>query len=292
MRGIVLAGGRATRLYPLTRVCSKQLLPIYDKPMVYYPLSVLMLAGIREFLLISTPEALPQFEQLFGTGGELGLSIQYQAQAKPRGIAEAFILGESFIGNEPVALILGDNLFFGHGLPDLLASGVNSIERDRGAVVFGYHVPDPERYGVVEFSKDGRVLSIEEKPKTPRSNFAVTGLYFYDREVVEIAKSLAPSARGELEITDVNKEYLRVDRLKVELLGRGFAWLDTGTHQSLLEAAQFVATLEHRQSFKIGCIEEIAYRQGYIPREQLRSLGQGLAGTEYGSYLCEIAEEE
>jgi glucose-1-phosphate thymidylyltransferase len=292
MKGIILAGGKATRLYPITRVISKQLLPIYDKPMVYYPLSVLMLSGIREFLLISTPEALPQFEQLFGTGRELGLSIQYRAQAKPRGIAEAFILGESFIGNEPVALVLGDNLFFGHGLPDLLASGVDTVKRDRGAVVFGYHVPDPERYGVVEFSKQGQVLSIEEKPKTPRSNYAVTGLYFYDREVVRIAKNLAPSARGELEITDVNKEYLRAGQLKVVLLGRGFAWLDTGTHQSLSEATQFVATLEHRQSLKIGCIEEIAYRQGWITREQLRSLGHGLAGTDYGSYLCEIAEEE
>jgi len=292
MKGIILAGGKATRLHPITRVISKQLLPIYDKPMVYYPLSVLMLTGIREFLLISTPEALPQFEQLFGTGRDLGMSIQYRAQAKPQGIAEAFILGEEFVGDEPVALILGDNLFFGHGLPELLASGVDTVKRDRGAVVFGYHVPDPERYGVVEFSKQGQVLSIEEKPKNPRSNFAVTGLYFYDREVVGIAKSLAPSARGELEITDVNKEYLRAGRLKVELLGRGFAWLDTGTHQSLLEAAQFVATLEHRQSLKIGCIEEIAYRQGWITREQLRSLGHELPGTEYGSYLCEIAEEE
>ena len=292
MRGIILAGGRATRLYPLTRVCSKQLLPIYDKPMVYYPLSVLMLAGIQDMLLISTPEVLPQFEQLLGTGEELGLRIQYRVQPQPRGIAEAFILGESFIGTEQTALILGDNLFFGHGLPDLLMAGVDTIEREGGAVVFGYHVPDPERYGVVEFSKEGHVLSIEEKPESPRSSYAVTGLYFYDHQVADIAKNLSPSQRGELEITDINREYLRRRQLRVQLLGRGFAWLDTGTPQSLLEAAQFVATLEHRQSFKIGCIEEIAYRRGYITREGLLSLAQGVAGTEYGSYLAEIAEEE
>ena len=292
MKGIILAGGRATRLYPLTRVYSKQLLPIYNKPMVYYPLSVLMLAGIQDILLISTPEALPHFKQLLGAGEELGLRIQYRAQLQPRGIAEAFILGESFIGSEPTALILGDNLFFGHGLPDLLMAGVDTIDREGGAVVFGYHVPDPERYGVVEFSKEGHVLSIEEKPKSPRSKYAVTGLYFYDHEVVDIAKNLSPSQRGELEITDVNKEYLLRQQLRVQLLGRGFAWLDTGTHQSLLEAAQFVATLEHRQSFKIGCIEEIAYRREYITRDRLLSIAQRLAGTEYGSYLAEIAEEE
>ncbi|MFC2106160.1 glucose-1-phosphate thymidylyltransferase RfbA [Candidatus Bipolaricaulota bacterium] len=292
MKGIILAGGRATRLHPITQVISKQLLPIYDKPMVYYPLSVLMLAGIRDILLISPPEALPLFEQLLGSGGEIGLRIRYQVQAEPRGIAEAFILGEEFVEDKPVALILGDNLFFGHGLTGLLTSGIDTIEKDGGAVVFAYHVPDPERYGVAEFSKEGKVLSIEEKPKVPRSYYAVTGLYFYDHEVVQIAKDIKPSWRGELEITDVNREYLKKGQLRAELLGRGYAWLDTGTHQSLLEAAQFVATLEHRQSFKIGCIEEVAYRQGYITREQLNALGQALKGTEYGSYLCEIAEEE
>jgi len=276
----------------VTRFCSKQLLPIYDKPMIYYPLSVLMLAGIREFLLISTPESLPHFEQLLGNGEELGLSIQYRPQLEPKGIADAFIIGEEFIGDDPAALILGDNLFFGHGLPELLTSGMAAVEHEGGAVVFGYHVPDPERYGVVEFARDGRVLSIEEKPKAPRSSYAVTGLYFYDSEVGKIARNLTPSARGELEITDVNKEYLRRGRLKVQLLGRGFAWLDTGTHESLLEASQFVARLEHRQSFKIGCIEEIAYRNGYITREQLKSLGKGFAGSEYGAYLREIVEEE
>ena len=292
MKGIILAGGRATRLYPLTKVCSKQLLPVYDKPMVYYPLSVLMLSGIRDILLISTPEALPYFEQLLGSGEALGIRIQYQAQPRPRGIAEAFILGERFIENDSVALILGDNLFFGHGLTQLLTSGVETIEKDGGAVVFAYHVPDPERYGVAEISEEGRVLSIEEKPQIPRSNYAVTGLYFYDHEVVQIARNLKPSPRGELEITDVNKVYLRNGNLSAELFGRGYAWLDAGTHQSLLEAAQFVATLEHRQSFKIGCIEEIAYRRGYITREALISLGEGLAGTEYGSYLCEIGVEK
>lgn len=291
MKGIILAGGRATRLYPATRVISKQLIPIYDKPMVYYPVSVLMLAGIREILLISTPEALPLFEALLGDGAALGLRLEYKAQGRPRGIAEAFLLAEEFIGDEPSALILGDNLFFGHGLPDLLVAGVELIERNEGALVFGYHVPDPERYGVVEFSGDGRVLSIEEKPSEPRSEYAVTGLYFYDHRVVDIARNTKPSARGELEITDVNREYLKRGQLKVELLGRGFAWLDTGTHQSLLEASQFIATLEHRQSYKIGCIEEIAYRRGYISREQLRALGKAMTATEYGSYLCEIAEE-
>ena len=291
MKGIILAGGRATRLYPITQVISKQLLPIYDKPMVYYPLSVLMLAGIRDILLISTSEALPCFEQLLGTGEELGLRIQYQAQLQPRGIAEAFILGEDFIEDEPVALILGDNLFFGHGLTELLASGVDTIEQDGGAVVFAYHVPDPERYGVAEFSKEGRVLSIEEKPKAPRSNYAVTGLYFYDHEVVQIAKDMKPSPRGELEITDVNREYLKKGQLRVELLGRGYAWLDTGTHQSLLEAAQFVSTLEHRQAFKIACIEEIAYRRGYIDEKQLRRLAESLNNSSYGDYLKKVLEE-
>jgi len=291
VKGIVLAGGTATRLYPVTRVVSKQLLPIYDKPMVYYPLSVLMLAGIRDILVISTPEALPQLAALLGDGKTMGLQLQYQAQERPRGIAEALLLGEKFAGGEPVALVLGDNLFFGQGLSGILNSAVETVQRDGGAVVFGYRVHDPERYGVVEFAKDGRVLSIEEKPKAPRSNYAVTGLYFYDREAAHIARSLQPSARGELEITGVNKEYLRKGKLRVELLGRGFAWLDTGTHQSLLEASQFVATLENRQSYKIACLEEIAFRRGYITRDQLRVLGEAMAGTSYGSYLREIAEE-
>lgn len=291
MKGIILAGGRATRLHPVTKVCSKQLLPVYDKPMVYYPLSVLMLAGIRDILVISTPEALPQFRELLGDGTQIGMHVEYRAQERPRGIADAFLVGEDFIEREPVALILGDNLFFGHGLPEILSSAVEMVERSGGAVVFGYHVPDPERYGVVEFAGDGRVLSIEEKPQAPRSNYAVVGLYFYDREVVEVAKNLKPSPRGELEITDVNKQYLLEGQLRVKLLGRGFAWLDTGTHQSLLEASQFVAALEHRQSLKIGCIEEIAYQRSYISRADLLALGKGMSGTQYGSYLCQIAEE-
>ncbi|HNR23881.1 MAG TPA: glucose-1-phosphate thymidylyltransferase RfbA [Candidatus Bipolaricaulis anaerobius] len=291
MKGIILAGGRATRLYPVTRVCSKQLLPIYDKPMIYYPLSVLMLTGIREILIISSPDALPRFEELLGDGKQLGIRLVYRVQERPRGIADAFIVGEEFIGEDAVALVLGDNLFFGHGLSELLVAGRDAVEENGGAVVFGYHVPDPERYGVVEFAPDGKVLSIEEKPKVPRSNYAVVGLYFYDYQVVEIAKALKPSARGELEITDVNKCYLAAGQLRVKLLGRGFAWLDTGTHQSLLEASQFVAVLEHRQSLKIGCIEEIAYQKGYIARSDLLSLAKALAGTEYGSYLCQLAEE-
>ncbi len=291
MKGIILAGGKGTRLYPVTRACCKQLLPVYDKPMVYYPLSVLMLADIREVLIISTPDALPRFEDLLGDGGHLGMRFAYRAQDSPRGIADAFIVGEEFLGGETVALILGDNLFFGHGLPELLTAGRDEVEQNGGAVVFGYRVPDPERYGVVELAGDGRAVSIEEKPKVPRSNYAVVGLYFYDSQVVRIAKSLKPSARGELEITDVNKHYLAEGKLRVKLLGRGFAWLDAGTHQSLLEASQFVAALEHRQSLKIGCIEEIAYRKGYITRDELLSLGKALAGTEYGSYLCQVAEE-
>lgn len=291
MKGIILAGGRATRLHPVTRVCCKQLLPVYDKPMIYYPLSVLMLAGIREILIISSPDALPRFEELLGDGRQLGIKLGYRVQEKPRGIADAFIVGDEFVAEDAVALILGDNLFFGHGLTELLISGKRAVEQDGGAVVFAYHVSDPERYGVVEFAADGKVLSIEEKPKAPRSNYAVVGLYFYDHHVVQIAKTLKPSARGELEITDINKQYLAQEALRVKVLGRGFAWLDTGTHQSLLEASQFVATLEHRQSLKIGCIEEIAYQKGYITRSDLLALGKALAGTEYGSYLCRLAEE-
>lgn len=291
MKGIVLAGGRATRLYPVTRVCSKQLLPVYDKPMIYYPLSVLMLAGIRDVLIISSPDALPRFEELLGDGRQLGMNFTYRVQREPRGIADAFLVGEEFIGRDTVALILGDNLFYGHGLTDILTESKRAVELDGGAVVFGYPVPDPERYGVVEVAADGTALSIEEKPKAPRSNYAVVGLYFYDHDVVEIARSLTPSARGELEITDVNNHYLARGKLRVRLLGRGFAWLDAGTHESLLEASQFVAALEHRQSLKIGCIEEIAYQKGWITRTQLRALGEALAGTKYGSYLCRLAQE-
>lgn len=291
MKGIVLAGGKATRLYPVTRVCSKQLLPVYDKPMVYYPLSVLMLAGIRDVLIISSPDALPRFEELLGDGRQLGMNFTYRVQREPKGIADAFLVGEEFIGRDNVALILGDNLFYGHGLTDLLNESRLAVELGGGAVVFGYPVPDPERYGVVEVAADGTARSIEEKPKAPRSNYAVVGLYFYDNDVVEIARSLKPSARGELEITDVNNHYLARGKLRVRLLGRGFAWLDAGTHESLLEASQFVAALEHRQCLKIGCIEEIAYQKGWITRTQLRALGEALAGTKYGSYLCRLAQE-
>jgi glucose-1-phosphate thymidylyltransferase len=288
MKGIILAGGRATRLYPITRGVCKQLLPVYDKPMVYYPLSVLMLARIKEILLISTPHDLPRFRDLLGDGAQFGISISYKEQKEPRGLAEAFILGDDFIGHDSVCLILGDNIFFGRGFSELVQK---AAKLGKGAVVFGYYVKDPERYGVIEFDEKGSVISIEEKPAKPKSNYAVTGLYFYDNEVVKIARNLKPSARGELEITDVNKVYLEKKLLKVELLGRGFAWLDTGTYDSLLDASLFVKTIEDRQSLKIGCVEEIAYRMGFIGREDLICLAKQIK-TDYGKYLMNLANEE
>ena len=286
-KGIVLAGGLGTRLYPATLVINKQLLPVYDKPMIYYPLSVLMLAGIRDILIISTPQALPYYNKLLGDGKRLGVRFSYAEQPRPEGLAQAFIIGKEFIGDDNVCLILGDNIFYGRGFRQLLK---NATERKKGGTIFAYPVKDPERYGVVEFDKDGRVISIEEKPKKPKSNFAVTGLYFYDNDVIEIASNLKPSERGELEITDVNKEYLRRGMLHVEILGRGFAWLDTGTHDSLLEASIFVETIEKRQGLKIGCIEEVAYRMGYINREQLLELSKEMKNS-YGEYLRIVAEE-
>ncbi len=291
MKGIILAGGSGTRLYPITKGVSKQLVPIYDKPMIYYPLSVLMLAGITEILIISTPGDLPRFVDLFGNGSDLGISFEYIEQLNPDGLAQAFILGEKFIGSDDVCLVLGDNIFYGHGLTDVLSKSVKNVKEDGKATVFGYYVKDPERYGVAEFDHKGNVISIEEKPENPKSNYAVVGLYFYPNSVIEIAKLIKPSPRGELEITDVNKCYLDKGDLKVELMGRGYAWLDTGTHESLIEASQFIQTIENRQSLKVACLEEIAYEMGYISRDQLLKLAQPLKKNQYGQYLIDIANQ-
>jgi len=291
MKGIILAGGSGTRLYPITKGVSKQLVPIYDKPMIYYPLSVLMLAGITEVLIISTPDDLPNFEKLLGDGSDIGMKFSYKVQPSPDGLAQAFILGEEFIGLDDVCLVLGDNIFYGHGLTNLLATSVKNATQDNNATVFGYYVKDPERYGVAQFNDNGDVTSIEEKPEQPKSNYAVVGLYFYPNDVVQKAKLVKPSDRGELEITTLNQDYLNENRLKVELMGRGYAWLDTGTHESLLEASQFIQTIENRQSLKVACIEEIAYEMGYITKEKLIELAQPLKKNQYGQYLLRRASQ-
>jgi glucose-1-phosphate thymidylyltransferase len=291
VKGIILAGGSGTRLYPITKGVSKQLVPIYDKPMIYYPLSVLMLAGIKEVLIISTPHDLPRFEELLGDGSDLGMKFSYVEQPSPDGLAQAFILGEEFLDGSDACLILGDNIFYGHGMTKLLAQSVQNVKTENKATVFGYYVKDPERYGVAEFNETGNVISIEEKPKVPKSNYAVVGLYFYPNDVVKKAKEVQPSDRGELEITTLNEMYLHESRLKVELMGRGYAWLDTGTHESLLEASQFIQTIENRQSLKVACLEEIAYEMGYISKEQLIELAQPLKKNQYGEYLLRRAQQ-
>lgn len=291
MKGIVLAGGSGTRLYPITKGTSKQLLAVYDKPMIYYPLSVLMLAGIKEILIISTPDDLPNFKKLLGTGKDLGITLSYAEQPSPDGLAQAFIIGEEFIGEDNVCLILGDNIFYGHGFTKLLSSSIKNVEEMGKATVFGYYVQDPERYGVAEFDKGGNVLSIEEKPKEPKSNQAVVGLYFYPNSVIEVAKNIKPSERGELEITTVNQEYMKKGNLKVELMGRGYAWLDTGTHESMLEASNFIHTIEKRQGLKVACLEEIAFEMGYISASQLLELAEPLKKNEYGQYLIKKASK-
>jgi len=290
MKGIILAGGSGTRLFPVTAAICKQLLPIFDKPMIYYPLSVLMLSGIKDILIISTPKDLPRFKELFGNGFHLGLNFSYMEQPQPNGIAEAFIIGDEFVGKDGVCLILGDNIFYGHGLTELLRKAVHDIEVEGGAMVFGYYVTNPERYGVIQLNKIGMPLSIEEKPRSPQSNYAVTGLYFYDNEVLEIARNVKPSQRAELEITDVNNEYIKNGKLRVQLLGRGYAWLDTGTHENLLDAGEFIATIEKRQGLKIACAEEIAYKLGYIDQAQLRNLAEPLKKNSYGQYLLNLIE--
>jgi glucose-1-phosphate thymidylyltransferase len=291
MKGIILAGGSGTRLYPITRGICKQLLPIYDKPMIYYPLSVLMLAGIRDILIISTPADMPRFKDIFGDGTDLGLRFSYKEQQRPNGLAAAFIMGEDFIGKDTVSLVLGDNIFFGHSLTELLRKSVNNVNSIGGSTVFGYYVNDPERYGIIEFDKNGNVLSVEEKPKQPKSRYAVTGLYFCDNEVVTFAKNVKPSWRGELEITDIINAYLLRKKLRVELMGRGYAWLDTGTHESLLEAGEFISTIEKRQGLKVACVEEIAYKLGYIDKEELLKAAESHNKNSYGDYLRMVAEQ-